>query len=84
MTEERYDPPSEKVDALIAKYSARELAVAYLRSARRAKALDAAFRSMDQIAHATDAAHKGDADGLIRSLEETHRILAAHNEHLNT
>lgn len=75
MTEGTYDPPEERIAALIAKHTPRQLAVAYLRAQHRARDLDLAFKTVVDIGAATEALQNGDLDAVDAKLERTLRRL---------
>lgn len=55
-----YDPPEERIAALVAKHTPRQLAIAYLRAVHRARQGDLAFRTLADVADAESALRKGE------------------------
>ena len=75
---ERYDPPSEKVDDLVAKYTKEQLAIAYLRSQKRARDADSAFKVMDGVAGMAASVMSGDYKGALKSGADAKRVMRTH------
>jgi DNA-directed RNA polymerase specialized sigma24 family protein len=64
-----YDPPEEKVAALVAKHTPRQLAIAYLRAQHRFRHADLMKRTMLDAIAARNSADSGDFDGMMEDLE---------------
>jgi len=78
---ERYDPPEEQIKKVLEKYSQRQIAIAYLRAARRARQAETAFDVMDKIAGATASIATGDAKGAVDELERATRRMKREKHH---
>ena len=66
MSEAHYNPTEAQIEAVLAKFTPRQIAIAYLRASRRAKDADFAFSMMESVA---DLAISG-INGNIKGAEE--------------
>lgn len=75
---ENYDPPVDKIKALLASRTPEQLAVAYLRAAKRARDAETAFKLMDGIAGVSIGAATGNRellDDAMASMNRTFRTM---------
>ncbi|WP_323779070.1 hypothetical protein [Leisingera sp.] len=78
---DRYDPPEEQIQKVLRKYTPRQVAIAYLRSSRRARQAEAAFDVMDGIQGATAAAATGDYKSAKDELQKAMRRIKRDKQH---
>lgn len=79
---ERYDPPEEKIAEVLRKTGGdpRKLAIAYLRSQKRARDAETAFGVMGDITDLTFAAATRNVNGASAAVESAKRRLRRHTE----
>lgn len=72
---ERYDPPEEKIAEVVAKYTPRQLSIAYLRAQKRAQSAELAFGLMTDVNDMTLGVATGNIKDCEKALESTKRRL---------
>jgi len=77
---EMYNPPNDKIEKVLEKYTPRQIAIAYLRASRRAKGAETAFDLLDSLQGVSDAMSSGDCSGAIKGLNKANRRMARHND----
>lgn len=60
MSDQPYMPSDEKIDEVLAKYTPRQIAIAYLKALRRARQAEAFGQVMEAVQDMTVAAFTGD------------------------
>lgn len=73
MPDDQYDPPEYKIAALLEERTPRQLAIGYLRAARRASQAEHAFMLLDSLAGTSSALAMGDLAGAKAHLDEAKR-----------
>lgn len=75
---EQFTPSEVQIEKVLASYTPRQVAIAYLRATRRARDAETAFGMMDDVADLTRSALTGDmisAEAAVRSAERRARTL---------
>jgi hypothetical protein len=77
MNDEPWQPTDAAIAEVLAKYTPRQIAIAYLRAKRRARQAETAFQAMDEITAATESVRRGDERSARATLERLSRKLTA-------
>lgn len=80
MGDKTYTPTEAQIQAVLGKYTPRQIAIAYLRANRRAQDESAAFKLMQGIQEMTIAAFKGDVSGAKAAVAKAKRAVSTHNQ----
>jgi hypothetical protein len=70
---DKYTPTEEQISRVLAKGSPREIAIAYLRAARRARQAESVSTIMEGVADLSIAAMGNDADAMEIAVNSTKR-----------
>jgi hypothetical protein len=73
-----FTPTEAQIEAVLAKYTPRQIAIAYLRASHRAKQERTAFNLMSEIADFTRSALVGDLEGAESAVKAAERHLRTH------
>lgn len=77
---DQFQPPRAAIDKVLKKYTPEQIAIAYLRASRRARAAETAFSVMDKVAGATIDAMGGDLKGASDKIQRATRTLKRKHE----
>lgn len=70
MAEAKFQPSNEAINKILDKHSPRQVAIALIRATRRARSAEAAFKMIDKLTEATDAARGGDFGATKAALDK--------------
>lgn len=76
----KYTPPKSRVDELVKRHTPDQLAVAYLRAARRAREAETAFSALSDLVDAGEAARRGSGEDVKQALDSALKTLRTLNE----
>ncbi|MEO1108289.1 MAG: hypothetical protein AAFX90_10235 [Pseudomonadota bacterium] len=77
---EKFNPSEEQIAKVLEKYTARQIAIAYLRASRRARQTETAFKALDAVSGAGFSAATGDKAGVMNGLDKLKKVLRSANE----
>lgn len=77
----QYQPPEEQISKVLDKYTPRQIAIAYLRSSRRARQAETAFGVLDKVSAAALSVATGDTKGAAEELAKATRQIKRNKKH---